>query len=55
MNTQTASDTVRTHVSKKKKTKDGKYLQQSVYLTNEGKNGKGKTIYSSKTVHETVK
>lgn len=43
---------LKTIISKKKKTKEGKKLQQTVYLTEEGKNKKGKVIYSSRTKHE---
>lgn len=46
------TEMIRTHVSKKKKTKNGQKLQQSVYLTAVRKNKKGKTIFASQTRHE---
>lgn len=39
-------------ISKKTKTKNGIKLQQVVYLTENGKNHKGKKVYISITKHE---
>lgn len=49
-------DTVKTVISKSKKVDKatGRQMQQVVYLTEAGKNKKGKTIYESRTKHETI-
>lgn len=41
-------------ISKWGKKKDGKMLQQVVIISENGKNAKGKKIYSSRTKHEPV-